>query len=75
MIRNNQPFYHCAETDGLSESDLKRVREIPDVIPESVEYYEGEILFTATREISESELRFKTKHGLHNDPGSPDDLM
>lgn len=71
---NKQPFYHATEAD-LSEKDLARIKSHPDVILESVEYCNRELLFTATREITANELGIKTDYGLEAEPGDPCDLM
>lgn len=71
---NKQPFYHCADCD-ISEKDIARIKGHPDVITESVEYYNRELLFTAIRSIDQVELKIKTDNGICDEPGDPADLM
>lgn len=58
MSMNLQPFYCSCEVDGLSSKQLESVIEIQGVLKDSIEYYNSELLFTATREISEVEIGF-----------------
>ena len=72
---NKQPCYYSCDVKGLTKSDVLSVGHIEGVIEASVEHYNDELLFTATREIGEKELPFKTEHGLAFEWGDPADLM
>ena len=51
---NKQPFYHCGEEiKGNKASIIKAIKSIKTVIKSSVEFYNGELLFTATSDVSE----------------------
>ena len=72
---NKQPCYHACETEGLGEENIKDLGKIGGILADTIEYYEGDLLFTATREINKSELPFDTKNGLTFEWGDPADLM
>lgn len=80
---NKQPYYHCGqEVIGDEKLIVKAVKKIPTVIKTSVELFNGELLFTATSDIStEANKVLKRLPGVRvvvpidAEPGSPEDLM
>jgi len=71
---NKQPYYHSADCD-LSLADIERIKHHEDILSDSVEYYNRELLFTAIQTINENELKIKTDNGICNSPGDPADLV
>lgn len=80
---NKQPHYHWAQFEG--KCDSKKIREIiasfDDVLEDTIEIMGGEILFTATDDLS-YEIQPKIEEAGVNlvadmdaEPGDPADLM
>ena len=49
---NKQPFYHAAELKGNKKAIIKVIGSIKTVIKDTIEYYNNELLFTATSDVS-----------------------
>lgn len=83
---NKQPFYHAAEIDGDEKYIVKAIKELKGVVKSSVEYFNGELLFTATSDVSEEAnnalMTLKNKGLIKTipalvdaEPGDPSDFL
>ena len=76
---NKQPFYHCGHFTGKKLDIEKIVKSTQTVLKDTVEYYDNELLFTATSNVSYIINKKLAKIGIIGDveaePGDPCDLM
>lgn len=83
---NKQPFYHQAELEGEEAQIVNAIYGIRGVLKGSVDYVCGELLFTATRDVSveanNALAKLKSENRINEitvwvnaEPGDPQDLM
>jgi hypothetical protein len=79
---NKQPFYHGGyDIKGDGKAIVKAIKSIKTVLKGTVEFYNEELLFTATSDVSEeANEKLRAIPGVANvrieaEPGDPADLM
>jgi hypothetical protein len=80
---NVQPFYHCAEqVKGDKRAIIKAIKSIKTVLKDTVDLFNGELLFTATSDVSnEANEKLKALPGvtmgdeIDAEAGDPADLL
>ena len=80
---NKQPFYHGTELKGsYDKAEVERmVGDIVNVLPETVQLENGELLFTATDDMTEevaellTDMHVEMSCPVECEPGDPADLM
>ena len=78
---SKQPFYHCGEgLVGDRDEIIKAIKSIKTVLKDSIELFNGELLFTATSDVSNiANIKIKEiatiEQDIFADPGDPADLL
>lgn len=78
---NKQPYYHGGEVDGDPGGIIEAVKSVEAVIEDTVAFVNNELLFTATRDVSQTverklqDLGYALLTPIDAEPGDPNDLM